>query len=55
MRIASARYDAIARGATTAELQKIEAEVESLRVLLKASDLRHGRIKECCDYPPFLI
>jgi hypothetical protein len=45
MRVASTRDDAIARGATTAELQEIEAKMESLRVALQAND---SRIKERC-------
>jgi len=43
MRIASVRDDAMARGATTAELQEIEEKMESLRVVLKANDSRQRR------------
>jgi hypothetical protein len=43
IRVASARDDAIARGATTAELQEIEAKIESLRAALMANDSRQRR------------
>jgi len=43
MRIASVRDDAMARGATTAELQEIEEKMESLRGVLKANDSRQRR------------
>jgi hypothetical protein len=41
--LASARDDAIALGATTAELQEIDAKMESLRAALKANDSRQRR------------
>ena len=40
MGVASTRDAAIARGATAAELQEIEAKMESLQAALKANDSR---------------
>ena len=54
MRVASARDDAIARGVTAAELQAIEAKVESLRAALKANDPRPAN-RRVAIKAPFLI